>query len=903
MIARSPLEKAPLVPSEVSHYKILEKLGEGGMGVVYKAQDTKLDRFVALKFLPPHLAASEQDKARFIQEAKSASALNHPNVCTIHDIQEHDGQMFIVMQFVDGQTLQEKKGTFSLNQALDVGMQIADGLAAAHEQGIVHRDIKPENIMIRKDGIAQIMDFGLAKLRASGSTITRLTKEGSTVGTAGYMSPEQVQGQDADHRSDIFSLGVLLYEIFTGQLPFKGVHESALMYEIVNVDAPPMSSIKQEIDPQLDAVVLDCLEKDPKERCQSVAEVARDLRRIRKESDRQRVSRVASVGPAGNSESARDAPASGMQMRWQPLWPWLSGALSIALLALIVAVWRFGIASHPVIRLGIAFPKGEAASAQYYSSVAISPDGTQFVYRIGGKLHKRRMDSFAAEAIPGTEGGVNPFYSPDGRWIGFYSDGKLKKVSLSGGMPLDVSDEMGNRGAAWTKDGKIVFPPTARGGLVWSNEDGGGRHQLTTIDSSRNERTHRWPSIMPDGKTVLFTVGTMDSPDYYEDATIAVVNMQTGERKNVMEGASTAYYLSTGHLLYTRAGMLFAVPFDVAKGEVQGAAFPVVDNVAGDPITGAANYAIAGNGTLAYVPGTMGNLGRTLVLVDRSGAISTLPVPPLSYMEPRVSPDGKRVAVAVGSAKDCDIWLYDFRGHSMSRFTIGGINRSPVWSPDSRRIAYSCNTIGNPRIIIREADGSGSSEEIRMTCDRTYLMCWSKDGATIIFSGISNTSGVDILVLPVTGDRRPWVFLGSRFDESEASLSPDGRWLAYVSNERGSNQVYVRPFPRGSGMWQISTEMADEAIWSADGKTLFCKSHSELRAVAIDGSKSIRVGETKVILKDFARILFESMVDFDPTPDGKYLLCTKPAEGDETQQINVVVNWFEEVRQKAGANR
>src|SRR5689334_21969558 len=287
-----------MIGSTISHYKILEKLGEGGMGVVYKAEDTKLDRLVALKFLPARLATSAQDKARFIQEAKSAASLNHPNVCTIHDIQEHDGQMFIVMEFVDGQTLREKLPSMNQGKAIDIAVQIAEGLAAAHEKGIVHRDVKPENIMVRKDGIVQIMDFGLAKLRATGSKITRLTKEGSTVGTAGYMSPEQVQGQEADHRSDIFSLGVMLYEMFTGQLPFRGVHETALAYEIVNVDAAPMSTLKPDLDPSLDAIVLDCLEKDPKERCQSVAEVARDLRRIKRESTRQRHSRITAARPA-----------------------------------------------------------------------------------------------------------------------------------------------------------------------------------------------------------------------------------------------------------------------------------------------------------------------------------------------------------------------------------------------------------------------------------------------------------------------------------------------------------------------------------------------------------------------------------------------------------------------------
>ncbi len=301
-----------MIGQTISHYKILEKLGEGGMGVVYKAEDTKLDRLVALKFLPRNVNASEQDKARFTQEAKAAAALNHPNVCSIIDIQDHEGQMFIIMEFVDGQTLRQKLESVSLKQAIDIGIQIADGLAAAHEKGIVHRDIKPENIMIRKDGIAQIMDFGLAKLRSGGSKVTRLTKEGSTVGTAGYMSPEQVQGQDTDHRSDIFSYGVLLYELLSGQLPFKGVHETALAYEIVNVDPAPMSAVKPEIDPNLDAIVLECLEKDPRERTQSIAQVGLDLKRFRRESSRQKQSRITAARPvqqAGTNKSMAGAAA------------------------------------------------------------------------------------------------------------------------------------------------------------------------------------------------------------------------------------------------------------------------------------------------------------------------------------------------------------------------------------------------------------------------------------------------------------------------------------------------------------------------------------------------------------------------------------------------------------------
>src|ERR1051326_1539703 len=352
-----------MIGQNISQYKILEKLGEGGMGVVYKAEDTKLDRFVALKFLPPHMNASEQDKARFVQEAKAAAALNHPNVCSIIDIQEHDGQMFIVMEFVDGHTLREKKESISFKQAIDIGIQIADGLAAAHEKGIVHRDIKPDNIMIRKDGIAQIMDFGLAKLRSSGSKITRLTKQGSTVGTAGYMSPEQVQGHDTDHRSDIFSFGVLLYELFSGQPPFKGVHETALLYEIVNVDPPPMSSVRPEIDPALDSIVGECLAKEPSERSQSVAEVAKDLRHYKRESSKQRMSRTFPAQSAVRQTAAasqRDqepAPGLAVPRPQRAIIPWgIAGLLLVATLFLLVRLFLAPAESHPVVVASILAP-------------------------------------------------------------------------------------------------------------------------------------------------------------------------------------------------------------------------------------------------------------------------------------------------------------------------------------------------------------------------------------------------------------------------------------------------------------------------------------------------------------------------------------------------------------------
>jgi len=444
----------------ISHYRILEQLGQGGMGVVYKAEDTKLDRLVALKFLPPHLAASDQDKARFIQEAKAASAINHPNICTIYAVDEHEGTLFIVMEFVDGETLREKRGSINFKQAIDIGIQIGEGLAAAHEKGIVHRDIKPENIMIRKDGIAQIMDFGLAKLRASGSRITRLTKEGSTIGTAGYMSPEQVQGHESDHRSDIFSFGVLLYELLTGQLPFKGVHETALAYEIVNVDPAPMSVVKPDIDPSLDAIVLQCLEKDPRERNQSVAQIALDLKRYRRESSRQKMSRITAARPVLRSSSARLSggyETEGLDSGGKRSFPWLITAA----IALTAALAGFGLSKYfisretpqAVIKASIEIPRGISYAGQVGGHSALSPDGSTIVFAGEDSLSQnglwvRHLNSTDVKALPGTGNATYPFWSSNSKSIGFFADGKVKIVEAAGGPVLTLANAPFGRGAA-----------------------------------------------------------------------------------------------------------------------------------------------------------------------------------------------------------------------------------------------------------------------------------------------------------------------------------------------------------------------------------------------------------------------------------------------------------------------
>lgn len=905
-----------MIGTTVSQYRILEKLGEGGMGVVYKAQDTKLGRFVALKFLPPHLSASEQDKSRFMQEAQAASALNHPNVCTIHDIQEYDGpafagapagrQIFIVMEHVDGQTLAQRKNSIGFKQAVEIGIQMADGLAAAHEKGIVHRDIKPENIMVRKDGIAQIMDFGLAKLRG----VSRLTKEGSTVGTAGYMSPEQVQGLETDHRSDIFSLGVVLYELFTGQLPFKGIHETAMAYEIVNVDPVPMSVVKPEIDPELDSVVLECLAKDPAERYQSMAEVAKDLRRYKRASSKQHVSRVTAALPmpvqagavplSGQPSGAAESVRGNRNVRL----PW---ALTVVFLgAVIVAIWapwRTGMGPRPVMRFTVTTPKDQVLNLTSYSALAISADGSQLVFRAGGKFWLRRMNSLTAEAIPGTENASSPFFSPDGRWLAFFADEKLKKAPLDGGAAITLADAPDNRGGTWNKAGMIVFCPDAIGGLSRVSEAGGEVQPVTTIDSTKKERSHRWPHFLPDGKTVLFTMGTTDSPDFYEDATIEAVNVETGARSVVLKGASTACYISPGYLIYSRTGVLFALPFDPGTLNANGSAFPVVENLNGDPTTGAMDFTVADNGTLAYVSGQINISGRSLVMLDQQATQTPIPAPPQAYMEPRFSPDGKRLAVVVQSGKDFDVWVYDILRGTMSRLTFGGDNRSPAWSPDGKRLAYYSPTEGKSAVLVRNADGSGTAEVVATGLGRSYVDCWSHDGSMLILDRATQSDNSNITVVPLTGDRKPWDFLATKYDEWQSSLSPDGKWIAYVSNETGKYQVYVQPFPKGGSKWQISLDEGYEPHWSSDGKTLYYRSPDRILAVPIETSPTLSVGKSRIIITGYNPMNLDSGITYDLSSDGKHFIVTRAAGQDESlQEMVVVLDWFDDVKQKTSGN-
>jgi serine/threonine protein kinase len=900
-----------MIGTKVLHYEILEKLGEGGMGVVYKARDTKLDRFVALKFLPAHLNASEQDKARFVQEAKAAAALNHPNVCSVIDISEHEGTMFIVMEYVDGQTLREKKSSLGFKQSIETGIQIAEGLAAAHEKGIVHRDIKPDNIMIRKDGIAQIMDFGLAKLRAGGSKINRLTKEGSTVGTAGYMSPEQVQGLDVDHRSDIFSLGVVLYELFTGQLPFRGVHETALAYEIVNVDPQPMASLKPDIDPNLDAIVLDCLDKEPRERTQSAAQVAIDLKRYRRESSRQRASRVTAARPVYSASSVKVPDESAVQQRSTAVTPHPSGT---ARLPWIVAAICFAIACVLGVLYFMRTPAAEPNPVRFSlfppekgsfegDAPVVSPDGRRIVFVArdstgNSMIWMRNLATLQSTPMAGTENGTYPFWSPDSRFLAFFRDGKMKKIEVNGGPALSVTDAADGRGGSWGSSGVIIFSPNYASGIFQVSEAGGKPTALTTLDTARREESHRWPHFLPDGRRFVYLNRSTDD----EKTGVYLGSLDSPERSLLLPAKSNAVYVAPGFLLFVRERSLMAQGFDPEKGELRGDAFPITDATGLDAARGIGSFSASDNGVIAFGGGGGSTGDRQLVWYDRSGKRLEKAGSVGNVYDLALSPDEKRVVFRRldQQTRNQDLWILDLLRGTESRFTFAtATDDDPVWSPDGLRILFDSNPDGVPSPFVKIASGAGSEQPLLKLPLATLPLDWSSDGRFILIHVEDPRTRTDLWALPTFGDKKPFPVVQTAAEEDVARFSPDGKWIVYQSDESGKSEIYVQAFPVSQGKWQISINGGGGASWSKDGREIyFLSPNKKLMAVDVRATgASIEQG--------IPRPVFDTNVDVYTAPnryaaskDGKRFLVNTTTDADNTRPITVVLNWISEMKKQ-----
>ena len=892
------------------HYTILEKLGEGGMGVVYKARDSKLDRFVALKFLPAHLHASEQDKARFLQEAKAASAISHPNICTIYSIDEHEGRLFIAMEYVDGQLLRTKMGSLTAKQATEIGIQVADGLAAAHEKGIVHRDIKPENIMIRRDGIAQIMDFGLAKLSSSSSRINRLTMEGSTVGTAGYMSPEQVQGHETDHRSDIFSLGVLLYEMFTGQLPFRGVHETALLYEIVNIDAAPMSSVRPDVDPSLDAIVLDCLEKDLKERCQSAAEVSRDLRKVKRESSRHRASRVtasrpAYVQPAEAPPATAEAPLSPGRERSGRL-PWIVSGVLFLIAAATVAYHFLSFPSsgeRRVTRSMILPPAKTNFNMLVGGHLAISPDGNSVAFVVtdssgADRLWVRPLSSLTAISLSGTEGAMYPFWSYDSRTIGFFTGGKLRKIEATGGPVLTVCDAPDGRGGTWNQNGVIVFSAGANDPLSKVSSAGGTPTRITTLDTSRHENSHRWPWFLPDGDRFLFTTQSQSGSANDNDA-VRVSSLDSSTNKILIPGNSNTCF-ANGRLLFIRQGTLMAQPFDPGRLEMTGDAVPIAEKIQYAAARSRGMFGASLNGVLILQSGE--NLAQRAAIFDRTGNRTHL-VADLNVFFPRLSPDGTHITYYIidPQSRNADIWVHDLSRGASSRLTFNpAFEVQPAWSPHGDTIAFGSNRKGVFNLYAKNANGSGDEQLLFESTRDKYISDWSRDGRYLTFTSTGDPkTKADLWVLPLFGDRAPVPLVQTEFNEGNGAFSPDARWIAYSSDETGKTEIYARLLDGSGGKFQVSINGGRKPFWKSGGREIYFTSidrHLQVAYIKV-GDNSLAV-DSIVTLFDYESrgIVGNNLEDVDA--NGKQFIAVVTDSKQTSAPITLVENWEEELKKK-----
>src|SRR5579864_6838001 len=887
----------PILPGRrLGPYEILSAIGAGGMGEVYKARDTRLDRIVAIKVLPAHLADRAKLHDRFDREARTIASLNHPHICTLYDTGHQDDIDFLVMEYLEGETLAQRllKGSLPLDQVLQYAIEIADALDKAHRKGITHRDLKPGNIMLTKSG-SKLLDFGLAKLKQEIAPAipesqlptmqSAITGEGTILGTLQYMAPEQVEAKEVDARTDIFAFGAVVYEMATGRKAFEGKTSASVMAKILQVDPPPMTSLQPMTPPALDRVVKKCLAKEPEKRWQAASDVCDELKWINEGG-----SQVASPPMA----AVKGAGPFGRRALLFSLGTLLLGAAVSG-----IAIWNLKPSlTRPVSRFTVTLPPGQQlAGLDGGPAVVLSADGTHLAYvaRQGGtqQIYLRALDSLEAKSIPGTEGAVNPFFSPDGQWLGFFAGGKLKKVSVSGGAALTLGDAVQSRGANWGSQGMIAFAPTAVSGLQQVSDVGGTPQPLSRLD--KGENSNRWPEFLPGGKALLFTAGTA-VPAIFTNSQVAVQLFGTSERRNLIQGGTLPRYAPSGHLVYAQGGTLMAVPFNPQRLTATGTAVPVVEGIMQSTLTGAAQYSISARGSLVYVSGSVQSVQSRLVWVSRSGIEQPLAAPARAYVFPRLSPDGRRVAVGIVE-QGTQVWLYDLSGDTLTRLTFeGNVNTNPSWTPDGKRIAFLSNKEGLGNLFWQLADGSGGLEQLAKGDYNQYESSWSPDGQILAFVEANPTTGYDIWVLRMS-DRKAQPFLRTRFNEATPRFSPDGRWLAYMSDESGRFEIYVQPYPGPGGKWQISTEGGTEAVWNPNGRELFYRSGNKMMAVDITTQPGFSAGKSRMLFEGQYQPTPTTSPNYDVSSDnGQRFLMLKPVEqAAGPTQINVVLNWFEEL--------
>ena len=905
-----------MIGKTLSHYRITEKLGQGGMGEVYRAEDTVLARHVAIKVLPDIFAGDPERLARFEREAKVLASLNHPNVASIYGLEQADGKRFLVLELVEGQTLAERlhKGPLPFEEALEVCRQIAEGLEAAHEKGIIHRDLKPANVKVTPEGKVKILDFGLARAlhdqaatadMSHSPTITdEMTRPGVILGTAAYMSPEQAKGKTVDKRADIWAFGCVLYECLTAKRAFQGDTITETVAAILK-NEPDWTLLPVDTPLFVRVVLRQCLQKDPSLRLHDIADARVEMRE-------------------GLSESAEVIPVA----RRFPLgWVLSTGAATLVIGILIgpAVIKYFRLAtsqiSQPVVRSPVRLESGHRLDGWRVpplfvgfdhltrTAMAISSDGRFIVYSAvkenpgpqdKERLYLCRTDQLGSKPIAGTEGGISPFLSTDDRWVGFWAEGKLMKVAIDGGVPVVLCNVDRLFGASWGFDNSIIFAPDATSGLFRVSAESGEPEALTTPDKAKEEVSHRLPHCLPDGKCTLFTI--MREP-FDLQPRIAVLDLKTRKWRVLMGDAADARYVPTGHLVFLRQGTLMAVPFDLEKNEVTGQPAPAIANVmqalniGGAPWnTAAGQFSISNSGWLAYAEGgALPDRQNSLIWVDHQGRAEPVASFKAPLSAPRLSPDGQRIAYTA-EGREYQVWVYDLNRGTASRLTDEGKAGYVTWIPDGKRVIFDWMKSGQPNLFWMPADGSSAWERLTTSEYEQRPGSLTPDGTTLALVEVA-----DILLLDLRS-RRVTPFLNSQAEELYPVFSPDGHWMAYTSDESGRHEVYVRPFPGPGGKWLISHEGGLEPLWARNGKELFYRSldppWSQVWAVDVRTDGNFSASKPRLLFNVPGLGGRSPIRTWDLSLDGQRFLMVKMEEAKPTPvtEMILVQNWFEELK-------
>ena len=898
-----------MIGKTLVHYEISAEIGRGGMGEVYQAKDTKLGRDVAIKVLPEEFALDKDRVTRFQREAKLLASLNHPNIAAIYGLEESEGTHFLVMELIEGDTLRDriKTGPIPVEEALKLGLQMTEALEAAHEKGVIHRDLKPANIKVKPDGKVKVLDFGLAKAYAGDQEKVSLadsptisaaaTQKGVILGTAAYMSPEQAKGKTVDKRADIWAFGVVLFEVLTGKSLFSGEDVSSTLARVLERE-PDFSTLPEKLHPRIQLMLERCLKKDPKDRYSGISDARVDIQSV-----------LADPSGVFVQPSLMTKPKKKLRVGIS----WLAATLVLGLVIAGVAVWILKpLEPRRVVRLDHVLPENQSLNFEFDGmmghTLAVSPDGARFVYSTSDGLFVRSMNELEARFILGTdENPQSPFFSPDGQWIGYWSrtDNKLKKIPINGGAPVTLCDVIWLFGANWYEDHTIVYSDIVAG-IMRVSANGGNPETLIQAISAG-------PQLLSNGKSIIFTDVSK------EPYKVMGQFLDSGERKELFTGAGIRY-LPSGQIVYTLENNLYAVPFNPDTLEVTGGPVPILEGV-GLP-------AISDSGTLIYMPIATGEDAsgsgvtpqRTLVWIDSKGNETPLPVSSNDYQNLNISPDGTKVAVCMTTEGNADIWIWNLGRETMTRLTFDEAEDSgPIWTPDGQRIVFFSAREGRAMggIYSKAADGTGEVELLGSAEDRGLIpWSWSGNGNALLMLEFALAPfSTDIGMLSLEGDRKRTPLLQEKNFELDPQVSPDGRWMAYQSDESGRGEIYVRPFPDvNKGRWQVSTHGGNSPLWSPDGRELFYRSNDTTMAVGVETDPTFKPGNPEVLFRGgyYSFILLQiEVTPWDIHPDGKRFLMIKPQgtsneespTGDAPSQalrnIHVVLNWFEELKELA----